>query len=91
MTKRVVECALKAGLSAHLRYTFYGRSGHGTGDCRNSHGQKMVQSETAQFDIDVPRDRDGSFAPQLVQKRQQRLDSFDDKGLRCIPVDPPPP
>jgi putative transposase len=81
LTKRLVERALEAELTAHLGYAPHARNGSGSGNCRNGKGKKTVQTETAQFDIDVPRDRDGSFAPQLVKKRQRRLDGFDDKVL----------
>ena len=81
LTKRVVERALEAELTAHLGYAPHARNGSGVGNYRNGKGKKTVQSETAQFDIEVPRDRDGSFEPQLVKKRQRRLDGFDDKGL----------
>src|SRR5919199_2160333 len=81
LTKRVVERALEAELTAHLGYEPHVRHGSSAGNCRNGKGKKTVQTETAQFDIDVPRDRDGSFEPQLVKKRQRRLDGFDDQVL----------
>jgi transposase-like protein len=81
LTKRVVERALEAELTAHLGYAPHTRNGSSPGNCRNGKGKKTVQTETAQFDIDVPRDRDSSFEPQLVKKRQRRLDGFDDKVL----------
>src|SRR5919206_2556100 len=81
LTQRVVERALEAEVTAHLGYEPPARNGSGPGNCRNGKGKKTVQTETAQFDIDVPRDRDGSFEPQLVKKRQRRLDGFDDKVL----------
>jgi putative transposase len=81
LTKRVVERALEAELTAHLGYVPHARNGSGSGNCRNGKGKKTVQTETAQFDIAMPRDRDGSFEPQLVPKRQRRLEGFDDKVL----------
>src|SRR2546426_3968444 len=81
LTMRVVERALEAELPAHLGYELHARNGSGSGNCRKGKGKKTVQTETARFDIDVPRDRDGSFEPQWVKKRQRRLDGFDDKVL----------
>jgi putative transposase len=81
LTTRLVERALEAELTDHLGYAPHARNGSGSGNCRNGKGKKTVQTETAQFDIEVPRDRDGSFEPQLVKKRQRRLDGFDDKVL----------
>src|ERR671932_1551492 len=81
LTQRLVERALEAELTAHLGYAPHARNGRRSENCRNGKGKKTVQTETAQFDIALPRDRDGSFEPQLVRKRQRRLDGFDDKVL----------
>ena len=81
LTKRLVERALEAELTAHLGYEPHVRNGSSAGNYRNGKGKKTVQTETAQFDIAMPRDRDGCFEPQLVKKRQRRLDGFDDKVL----------
>jgi putative transposase len=81
LTQRLVERALEAELTAHLGYAPHARNGSSCENCRNGKSKKTVQTEAAQFDIAVPRDRDGSFEPQLVKKRQRRLDGFDDKVL----------
>ena len=81
LTTRVVERALEAELTAHLGYAPQARNGRSSEHYRNGKGKKTVQTETAQIDNDVPPDRDGSFEPQLVKKRQRRLDGFDDKVL----------
>lgn len=81
LTKRLAERALEAEMTAHLGYEAHSREGHGSGNSRNGKTRKTVQSEAGQFEIEVPRDRDGSFAPQLVPKRQRRLEGFDDKVL----------
>jgi putative transposase len=81
LTKRVIERALEAELTTHLGYAPHARNGSGAANYRNGKGKKTVQTETAQFDIAVPRDRDGSFEPQLVPKRQRRLEGFDDQVL----------
>jgi putative transposase len=81
LTKRVIERALEAELTTHLGYEPHARNGSGTANYRNGKGKKTVQTETAQFAIAVPRDRDGSFEPQLVPKRQRRLEGFDDQVL----------
>src|SRR5499425_1242637 len=81
LTTRLVERVLEAELTAHLGYEPHARNGSGTAHYRNGRGKKTVQTETAQFDIEVPRDRDGSFEPQLIKKRQRRLEGFDDQVL----------
>ncbi len=68
-------------MSDHLGYEAYAPEGRGTGNSRNGKTKKTVQSDAGQFEIEVPRDREGSFEPQLVRKRQRRLDGFDDKVL----------
>ena len=81
LTKRLVERALEAELTAHLGYAPHARQSPGDGNSRNGKSQKTVQTDTGPYDLAVPRDRNGSFEPQLVKKRQRRLDGFDDKVL----------
>ena len=73
LTKRVVERVLEAELTAHLGYAPHVRHGAQEQNARNGKGQKTVQTDTGPLDLAVPRDRNGSFAPQLVPKRQRRL------------------
>ena len=81
LTKRLVERTLEAELSGHLGYEPHCIKGRGSGNNRNGKGHKTVQSDTGALEIEVPRDRNGTFEPQLVKKRQRRLEGFDDKVL----------
>lgn len=81
LQKRFVERALEGEMQEHLGYAPHERNGDGGGNSRNGHGKKTVQSEAGQFEIAVPRDREASFTPQLVKKRQRRLEGFDDKVI----------
>ncbi len=81
LTKRLVERTLEAELSSHLGYEPHSIKGRGSGNNRNGKGHKTVQSDTGALEIEVPRDRNGTFEPQLVKKRQRRLEGFDDKVL----------
>lgn len=81
LKKRLVETALDAELTDHLGYEKHSPDGHGTGNSRNGKSSKRVISGDGEMDIVVPRDRDGSFDPQLVRKRQVRLPGFDEKVL----------
>ncbi|WP_045120431.1 IS256 family transposase [Haliangium ochraceum] len=74
----VVERALEAEMTEHLGYAKGERSGGG-GNSRNGTSRKMLKGDNGEFPIQVPRDRAGSFAPQLVKKHQTRLPGFDDK------------
>jgi putative transposase len=76
---RVIETALGAELTEHLGHPPGGRPGGA--NVRNGAGSKRVQTDLGPVDVRTPRDRDGSFAPQLVGKRQTRLAGLDDKIL----------
>jgi len=63
LTKRVVERALEAELTAHLGYAPHARHGGESDNARNGKGKKTVHTETGRLDLEVPRDRNGSFEP----------------------------
>jgi hypothetical protein len=77
----LVERALEAELTDHLGYDEHAVEGRGSGNSRNGSGTKTLQTEQGPVPIDVPRDRNGGFEPQLVEKHQRRFDGFDDKIL----------
>ena len=78
---RVIETALGAELSGHLGYP-PGQAPVGGGpNLRNGSTPKTIGTELGQVQIKTPRDRDGSFEPQLVAKRQTRLAGLDDRVL----------
>ncbi len=79
LTGALVERALEAELTDHLGYDEHAVEGRGSGNSRNGSGAKTLQTEQGPVAIDVPRDRNGSFEPQLVKKHQRRFDGFDDK------------
>ena len=79
LTKRLVERALEAELTAHVGYAPHARQAGARGNYRNGTGTKTVHLETGPCAIEVPRDRNASFEPQLVKKRQRRLEGFDEK------------
>lgn len=79
LTKITVETALNAELDDHLGYSKHGLSD--VDNSRNGYTRKTLQTEGGQFELDTPRDRAGSFEPQLVKKHQRRFTSMDDKIL----------
>ena len=81
LTKRLVERALEGEMVEHVGYKPHASEGRGSGNSRNGKTQKTVQSEAGQFEIEVPRDRNGSFEPQLVKKRQKRLSGLSEKVI----------
>lgn len=78
LKKTLIERALGAELSEHLGYEKGDPDGRGTGNSRSS---KTLLTEDGEIKIVVPRDRAGSFEPQLVAEGQARFDGFDDKIL----------
>jgi putative transposase len=78
---RVIETALGAELTEHLGYPPGQAPPGGAGNHRNGATAKTLQTELGPVDIRTPRDRDGSFDPQLVAKRQTRLAGLDDRIL----------
>jgi len=77
LTKTVLETALDAELSEHLGYDRHDPTGRNGGNSRNGTRAKTVLTEVGPVEIEVPRDRDGSFEPVIVRKRQRRLDGID--------------
>lgn len=77
LTKTVLETALEAELTDHLGYDKHDPAGRNGENSRNGTRPKTVLTELGPVDIDVPRDRDGTFEPVIVKKRQRRLDSID--------------
>ncbi|WP_433304237.1 IS256 family transposase [Actinoplanes sp. CA-030573] len=78
LTKRVVEAALDGELADHLGYDKGDPAGNNGQNSRNGSRGKTVLTEVGPIDIKVPRDRDGSFEPQIVKKRQRRLSGVED-------------
>ena len=73
LTKNVLETALEAEMSEHLGYDKHDPVGRGSGNSRNGTRSKTVLTEIGPVEIEVPRDVDSSFEPQIVRKRQRRL------------------
>jgi transposase-like protein len=82
LTKRLVERAMEVELTDHLGYEPHQEPPGGTGNTRNGKGKpKTLVTEHGPVSIRAPRDRDGSFAPKIVRKRQRRFEGFDEKIL----------
>lgn len=79
MRKRLMEKALEGELAAHLGYEKYARNPNS--NSRNGKARKTVKTGKGPITIDVPRDRDGSFEPQLVQKGQRRSGILDQQVI----------
>jgi putative transposase len=81
LTKRLVERALEVELTDHVGYEPHQEPPGGTGNTRNGTSPKTLVTEHGRVEIDAPRDRNGTFEPQIVRKRQRRFEGFDEKIL----------
>jgi transposase-like protein len=79
VTKAVLERALAEEMTEHLGYEKHDRAGRGSGNSRNGSTGKTLLTDIGGVDLEVPRDRNGSFSPQIVRKGQTRLDGFNDR------------
>jgi transposase-like protein len=81
MIRQAVEAALNAEMTGHLGYERHAAEGRGSGNSRNGCAGKTVQTTAGPVELNVPRDRDGSFTPVTVPKGIRRLGEFDDMIL----------
>lgn len=81
LTKRLLERAMHAEMSEHLGYDKNASEVKATENRRNGSSSKTVITDNASVDLTIPRDRDGTFEPQIIPKDQRRFVGFDDKIL----------
>jgi transposase-like protein len=78
LTKQVLETALEAEMTEHLGYEKHDPAGRDKGNSRNGTRSKQVLTDVGPVEVEVPRDREGSFEPGIVRKRQRRLGGVDE-------------
>lgn len=78
LTRQVLQTALQVEMAQHLGYDKHDPAGRGSPNSRNGTSPKTVRTEIGEVTIDVPRDRAGTFEPQIVRKHQRRLAGFDE-------------
>jgi putative transposase len=81
LTRRLVERAMEVELTDHVGYEPHCEPPGGAANQRNGTSPKTLITEHGKVGVDAPRDRDGSFEPQIVRKRQRRFVGFDEKIL----------
>ncbi len=77
LQKRLLEKAMGAELTVHLGYGKYDSEGRNSGNSRNGTSPRTIQGEFGKLELAAPRDRNGSFEPQIVPKGQRRFEGFD--------------
>ena len=81
LTKKLLERAMAAELTEHVGYEKHDRAGRNSGNSRNGRSRKTLKGDFGTMRIEVPRDRAGTFEPQIIGKHQTRWTGFDDKIL----------
>jgi len=81
LSKALLERALQGEMTHHLGYQKHDPAGHNSGNSRNGTSAKTVKGKRGQVQIEVPRDRNSEFEPQLIAKGQTRFDGFDERVL----------
>ena len=78
LTKQLLERGMAAELTEHVGYEKHEAAGDGSGNSRNGKSAKTIRGRFGTLPIEVPRDRNGTFEPQIVSKHQRRFTGFDD-------------
>jgi len=79
LTKALIERAMQGEMTDHLGYEKHSPAGNNSGNSRNGTSKKTIKSKEGDFPIEIPRDRNGTFEPQIIPKGQTRFEGFDDK------------
>lgn len=78
MTKQLLERAMAAELTEHVGYEKHDAAGQNSGNSRNGKSAKTLKGTFGTLPIEVPRDRNGTFEPQIIEKHQTRFTGFDE-------------
>ncbi len=81
LKKQIIDRALDAEMDEHLGYSKHDPRGNNTGNSRNGNGRKKVVIDSEEVELTPPRDRNGSFEPRLIPKRQKYFEGFNEKIL----------
>ena len=86
LTRALVNRAMQAEMSEHLGYDHGKAPPDGQANRRNGKRNKRLRSDQGMLDVEVPRDRDGTFEPALVPKHAREFRGFETRSSRCTPV-----
>jgi putative transposase len=79
LVKNVIEAALESEMEQHLGYNKHSKADKIHDNKRNGYSSKTLKSDEGEVDLSIPRDRNGNFTPQILEKHQRRLSCLDDK------------
>ena len=77
LTKALIEKAMNAELTHELGYEEHSKFDKSTSNRRNGKSEKTISSKHGEMRLEIPRDREGSFEPQIIKKHERRFDGFD--------------
>jgi len=79
LQKAMLERIMEGELTTELGYKKHDSKGHNSGNSRNGYSEKTITCTNGEIPLQVPRDRNGEFSPQIIPKHQTRFEGFDDK------------
>src|ERR1700704_6728268 len=77
LTKRLLERAMAAEMTEHVGYDKHDAAGNNSGNSRNGKSAKTIKGTFGELALETPRDRNGTFEPQIIEKHQTRFTGFD--------------
>jgi len=77
LTKQLLERAMAAEMTEHVGYEKHDPGGHNSGNSRNGKSAKTIKGTFGELALETPRDRNGTFEPQIIEKHQRRFTGFD--------------
>jgi putative transposase len=78
LTKRLLERAMSAEMTEHVGYKKHDVAGNNSGNSRNGKSAKTIKGSFGELALELPRDRNGTFEPQIIEKHQTRFTGFDE-------------
>lgn len=79
--KGTVEAMLESEMEEHLGYDKHSKAGNNSGNSRNGYGKKTVKTELGEAELAIPRDRNGTFDPQVIAKRQTKTEDLENRVI----------
>ena len=78
LTKQLLERAMSAEMTEHVGYEKHDAAGNNSGNSRNGKSAKTIKGSFGTMPLEVPRDRNGTFEPQIIETHQTRFTEFDE-------------
>src|SRR5205823_14012752 len=83
LTKQLLERAMAAEMTEHVGYDKHDAAGNNSGNSRNGKSAKTIKGTFGELALETPRDRNGTFEPQIIEKHQTRFTGFEIGRASC--------